>query len=114
MSPRKRKIDEDGEGLDGVQLEYKGNSVTAISSKETRDCDRWKGTSPDLSKFPNLAVLDLYKNRYIASLHPSVATLTHLKILRLSHCSRLRELPSDIGGLTNLEEVRRLTFPGKV
>ena len=106
LSPSKRKLEDDsGEGIQGVQLEFQGESVVVISSRETRDVQRWRENMPSLTRFPHLTEVDLHKNRYITSLDPSVTTLTQLKVLGLSQCSRLRELPATIGSLPNLQVV---------
>lgn len=112
LSPSKRKLEDiNDEGFEGVQLEFQGESVVVVSSRETRDMQRWRQNMPSLAKFPHLTELDLHKNRYITSLDPSVTTLAQLKILRLSQCSRLRELPASIGSLTNLQVVGSPPFP---
>ena len=97
---------EDGENFNGLLFQHDGDFVVAISSKQTRDSERWRINMPSLASFPHLTILDLHKNRYITSLDSSVADLSQLKILKLSQCSRLRHLPEDIGSaLVNLEEV---------
>ena len=116
LSPSKRKLDDDNEedrgkgGMDGLQFELDGESstVVGISSRFTMDVQRWRETMPSLVMYPHLTQLDLYKNRYITSLDPSVTTLTQLKILKLVQCAKLRELPANIGSLTRLEVVRCL------
>ena len=111
LSPSKRKLESHDdeqlrEGIDGVKVEFRqGESFRVMSSRETRDVERWRGSMPSLSDYPGLTELDLHKNRYLVTLDPSVTTLTQLKILKLSQCSQLRELPDTIGSLTNLEEV---------
>ena len=99
---------DDGGNVEGVQLEYDGETVVAITSKDTRDAERWRETMPSLSGFPGLTELDLHKNRYITTLDPSITSLSHLKVLKLSQCSRLGELPSSIGDLKSLQVVRVL------
>lgn len=110
LSPCKRKRDDDDDddegGIVGIQLEREGQVVVGISSRCTSDAQRWRETMPSLAEYPNLAQLDLYKNRYITSLDASVTTLTQLKVLKLCQCAKLRELPAKIGSLTRLEVVR--------
>eukprot|EP00977_Amphora_coffeiformis_P003746 scaffold742_cov165-Amphora_coffeaeformis.AAC.22 len=99
---RKRKIGDDA--FSGVQFEYEGESIIlAISSKNTPDTQRWRGTMPSVAAFPDLRTLDLHKNRYITFLHSSLTTLNQLTILDLTQCSRLQALPEDIGALSSLE-----------
>lgn len=104
---RKRKHGDDlEEAFKDLHLGVKDDAVVLISSQDTRDCYRWKDTSmPSLSGFPFLAQLDLHKNRYITQLDASVTALTHLQILKLSQCSRLKRLPENLGDLKSLEVV---------
>lgn len=106
-SARKRKHDEDMAGFEDVHLEHEGKAVVAISTEDTRDSQRWQSSMPSLSSFPHLTHLDLHKNRYITELDSSVTTLVHLKLLKLSQCSKLGRLPDKIGDLKNLEVVSR-------
>ena len=106
---RKRKIGDDA--FSGVDFEYEGESIVAITSKNTQDALRWRGTMPSVADFTELRTLDLHKNRYVISLHPSVTTLKQLKVLDLTQCSRLQALPDDIGALSSLEVVSKHRLP---
>ena len=119
---KKRKIDQqDGAGGEersslfrGVSLEKDetSRSVVALTTGTRRDEDRWDKTTPPFDAFPNLQMIDLYKCRYLESVHQSLVQLKQLKVLRLTRCSRLKSLPDNIGLLENLEEVgyERSTF----
>ncbi len=88
---------------------FKGTSLlasdTILTSENTRDVDRWK-EMPSLIEYSNtLRELNLFKNRYIRELHPSVCELVNLVSLSLVRCERLQTLPDDIGKLKNLKEL---------
>jgi Leucine-rich repeat (LRR) protein len=76
----------------------------SLSSEDTRDVDRWQ-VMPSLEEHILLRELNLYKNRYIRELHPSVSCLSNLEVLSLVRCERLTKLPDDIGNLRNLREL---------
>jgi Leucine-rich repeat (LRR) protein len=78
---------------------------TKLSTANTQDVDRWTPGSPmpSLTEFSNTLIeLDLYKNRYIQELHPSICDLKNLQALSLVRCEQLQTLPDNIGNLTNL------------
>ena len=107
MNPLKRKIDESvDEAIEGVQLEYKDGVVVGLSTKDTLDSQRWRASMPSLAGLPALTRIDLHKNRYILQIDDSITKLSLLKTIKLSQCSRLQELPTEIGALTQLEVVR--------
>jgi Leucine-rich repeat (LRR) protein len=108
MSTRKRRLEDSDDELDGVELEYTtGDVVVSLSSEGMRDLQRWK-VMPSLEGYSQLTHLDLHKNRYMTQLDASVTKLSALKVLRLTQCAQLCELPDTIGNLTNLEVV---SFP---
>jgi len=116
-SSRKRKVAEEDrasgvnaeedEAFRGVTLETDAGSsaVVALTTGSRRDQDRWDATTPSFDAFPDLQKVDLYKCRYLESVHESLVQLKHLKTLRLTRCSRLKSIPDSIGRLENLEEV---------
>lgn len=106
LSSRKRRLDGLEKEFEGAEYEQDdSDEVVTISTRNTPDYNRWRGTTPSFSQYPLLTRLDLHKNRYITALDPSVATMTHLKVLNLSQCSQLQKLPEGIGALVNLETV---------
>jgi Leucine-rich repeat (LRR) protein len=80
-------------------------SESKLTSEETLDGDRWIIEMPSLSDFSSSEIkeLNLYKNRYITKLHPSICDLASLQILSLQRCERLIELPTNIGNVHNLQ-----------
>ena len=110
---RKRKVlakeDVSHEGeLNGLLVEVdEEGSVVSCSTRGVRDEDRWENNMPSFERFPCLRELDLFKSRYIQTVHESTCQLEHLTTLRLTRCSRLRSIPATIGQLQNLEEVSR-------
>jgi Leucine-rich repeat (LRR) protein len=82
------------------------NNHQTLTSEYALDVDRWQNdTMPCLAQFSHLSslqVLDLYKNRYITHLHPSVCDLVHLQVLSLKRCEQLTTLPDAIGNLKQL------------
>jgi hypothetical protein len=82
------------------------NNSQTLTSEFARDVDRWKNTTmPCLAQFSQLSslrVLDLYKNRYITHLHPSICDLVQLQVLSLKRCEQLTTLPDAIGNLKQL------------
>jgi hypothetical protein len=82
-------------------LTYVSSSQT-LTSEHTRDHDRWY-IMPSLATFSHsLRVLDLYKNRNLRELHPSVCDLVQLEVLSLKRCESLQSLPANIGNLKRL------------
>ncbi len=96
------------EDLKGMTLIADKNtgSVVCISARQCSDNDR-PSVMPSLDKYTSLEVLDLHGYRYVKSLHDSIGNLTRLKRLILTECSLLRTLPSSLGNLHNLTEVRK-------
>ena len=117
---RKRKVSdreevvEEGD-LRGVVLEVEPstNIVISLSSRATSDANRWE-TMPSLEPYPSLQKLDLYKNRYITVLDDSVTQLQNLRSISLVGCKRLKALPSSIGQLQSLEEVRTMRWNNRI
>jgi hypothetical protein len=97
---------EDGD-CKGMTLlaDRKTGSVVYLSTRYCNDADRWS-KMPSMERFASLTLLDLHKSRYTSNLHESVGDLVNLKRLVLSRCSKLETLPSSIGNLGNLTEVR--------
>ena len=88
-----------------VETDPDSKVVTSLSSRHLHDTDRLQ-ICPSFEPYQqSLVTLDLYKYRYIETLHESVVHLTHLKSLQLVRCTRLQSLPSTIGNLTNLESL---------
>jgi Leucine-rich repeat (LRR) protein len=105
LSTRKRRLEDSDDDLDGVELEYATDDVVvSLSSEGMRDLQRWK-VMPSLEAYSQLTHLDLHKNRYMTKLDASVTNLPALKVLRLTQCAQLCQLPDAIGKLTNLEVV---------
>jgi Leucine-rich repeat (LRR) protein len=86
-------------------------SQQKLTSEYTPDADRWI-FMPSLLQQPSLShvsvssslrVLDLYKNRYLKELHPSVCDLSSLEVLSLRRCENLVGLPENIGNLKRLQ-----------
>ena len=100
---------EDGD-FKGIALatDRKNGEIVYMSTKHCGAVDLWN-KMPSLEEFPSLIVLDLHKCRYIVDLHESVGSLVNLQQLLLTRCSKLRTLPSTLGNLENLVEVRRET-----
>ena len=99
--------------------DFKGCTLAAntkIVAMSTRQCsagDLWN-EMPSLlvedTRFKSLVVLDLHKCRYIDHLHESVCDLPELRKMVLTRCNNLRTLPSNIGNLRNLTEVKNKNF----
>ena len=80
--------------------------VVRVSSRKCKDVERWKDMPPMPEDYQaTLMTLDLSKNRYLTSLHPSICLLTNLQELILCQCEQLQELPQEIGQLKNLESL---------
>jgi hypothetical protein len=80
--------------------------VVSLSSQSRRDPDRWE-IMPSVESFPDVQQIDLYKCRYIQSLHESISDCHKLRSLSLIRCSRLKSIPASIRQLESLQEVRR-------
>ena len=80
---------------------------THLSTHDTLDEDRWTPNNnpmPSMAEYAStLREMDLFKNRYIKELHPSICDLTNLQSLSLVRCEKLQRLPDEIGKLTNLK-----------
>jgi hypothetical protein len=79
--------------------------VISLSTRNCRDSERWR-TMPSLDAFPALKSLDLDSSRYLVQLSDSVGTLHNLQRLVVTRCDQLERLPSSLGRLENLQEVR--------
>ena len=91
----------------GVTLmtDKKSGKIVFLSTRNSRDSDRWD-LMPTVDPFKeSLLALDLHKSMYIQALHESVGDLNNLKHLMITSCSSLKTLPESIGRLSNLEEV---------
>ena len=98
---------ENNNDMTGVSLliQSSTNETKALSTRKRRDAQRWK-VMPSLAKYPLLQKLDLYNSRYITHLHDSVGDLRDLQKLVLTRCWALERLPSSLGNLEKLQEVR--------
>mmetsp|Transcript_23788 Transcript_23788/g.33259 ORF Transcript_23788/g.33259 Transcript_23788/m.33259 type:complete len:177 (+) Transcript_23788:92-622(+) len=99
---------EDSPGVNAMVDSESGNVIT-LTTSHCRDDDRWE-TMPTLESYSQLETLDLTKNRYIKELDSSITTLTNLRSLILKQCESLKSLPTDIGLLQQLQEVRKGKF----
>jgi Leucine-rich repeat (LRR) protein len=99
---------ETGGELTGMKsvVDKRTGTVHSLSSHDTCDADRWT-VMPSLEDqtYESLKHLDLYKNRYLRTLHESVCDLSQLEVLSLVRCERLTTLPDRIGELRNLREL---------
>ena len=100
--------DGDFKGLT-ILADRKSNEVVYLGSRFCSDSDRWK-EMPSLKQFPSLKILDIYKSRYIPTLHESIGELQDLQHLLATRCKNLRTLPESIGNLRHLTEVRDSNF----
>jgi hypothetical protein len=100
-------VEDDGD-FAGMTLlaDRKTGKVVYLSTRNCNDAGRWS-TMPALTRFDALTVLDLHKSRYITELHEYVGDLQNLKRLVVTRCNNLRSLPSSLGNLRSLTEVRR-------
>ena len=118
----------EGGDLKGLQSFFRSGALVSLSSELTVDADRWRGESSDggggggttattsssssggggggmpslEAHSQTLRELNLHKNRYIKTLHPSVCKLIQLERLTLTRCDQLTTLPDQIGQLKNL------------
>jgi hypothetical protein len=109
---------EEGSGSDWILLEegelkgmniivdHESGNVLSLSTRFCRDEDRWTDM-PELTQYPALQTLDLHNSRHIVQLNESIGTIASLKSLILTRCDALNGLPTSIGQLTSLQEVRR-------
>lgn len=88
-----------------IVVDHATSEVIRLSTKDCKDADRWMDM-PSLECFPSLEYVDLHNSRYITDLHESIVGLVDLKRLSLTRCLSLERLPSAIGRLRNLQEVR--------
>lgn len=89
----------------GVRVVLHDGHTVSMSTRRCRDADRWRTAMPDLAHFPTLIYLDLDRSRYLTTLHESIGTLQQLKVLKLTRCSRLEQVPDSICHLRSLEVV---------
>lgn len=123
MSPnRKRRLEDGSSAINGTPETVQSGPFTGftatrdtdngviieLSSVSCRDVDRWTApVSPELTVFcESLQVLDLSKQRYVTQLHHSIVACAQLQTLRLFGCSKLETLPTLMGQLSQLQEVR--------
>lgn len=97
---------EDG-GMKGANIimDNVTNEVVQLSTKDCKDEDRWT-EMPSLEAYPFLEYVSLDNSRYIREVHESLTGLTKLRKLALTRCLSLERLPSSLGKLENLREVR--------
>jgi hypothetical protein len=98
-----------------IVVNHTTGEVTLLSTRFSRDTDRWKVDMPSVESYPSLKVLDLHNCRYLRSLHSSLGCLSGLTSLDLTRCDRLESLPESLGRLKSLEEVNfslLLSFSG--
>jgi hypothetical protein len=88
-----------------LMADRQSGKIVFLSTRNSRDSDRWS-LMPTVEPFKeSLVALDLHKSRYIQTLHESVGDLKCLKYLMITRCTSLRTLPDSLGSLSNLEEV---------
>ncbi|XP_030456461.2 disease resistance protein RPV1-like [Syzygium oleosum] len=61
--------------------------------------------TPDFSALQNLEILNLEYCLNLVKIHPSIRNIRNLVSLSLRGCEKLKELPKEMGGLTNLREL---------
>ncbi|XP_039166418.1 TMV resistance protein N isoform X2 [Eucalyptus grandis] len=61
--------------------------------------------TPDFSALRNLEILNLEYCVNLVKVHPSIRSITKLVSLSLKGCDKLKELPEEMGRLTNLTEL---------
>lgn len=110
------KNDDDEVVLRACQLEIAkgsddddGSGAVSLSSRSCQDIYRWE-EMPALENYPGLKKIELYKQRYITTVHESLTNLTELECLALVRCSSLLSVPAQIGRLQKLVEVSRLMY----
>lgn len=92
-----------------VEEDEETGKVISLHSRSRLDSDRWHGTCmPSLALFPDLQNLELFKCRYISSIHDSLTHLKQLRVLKIIGCRRLQSIPESIDQLDQLEEVREI------
>jgi hypothetical protein len=97
---------EDGD-FKGMTMFTDRNSgdVVGLSARSCSNQEK-KSEFPNLKEFPSLKVVDLHNYRYMTLLHDSIGDLPFLERLVLTRCDLLKTLPSSIGNLKSLVEVR--------
>lgn len=97
----------------GVYIAVDGstNEVVSLSTRKCPDSFRWRDVMPSVAEYSSLIVLDLANSRYLKLLHESVGNLKCLRVVKLTRCERLEQLPYSFSGLTNLEEVSVFCAP---
>jgi hypothetical protein len=97
---------EDGEfkGMTMITDRTSGE-VVGLSARSCSYQER-KSEFPSIKEFPSLKVIDLHNYRYLTQIHESIGDLQSLERLILTRCDLLKTLPSTIGNLKNLVEVR--------
>jgi hypothetical protein len=107
-------LEEDGD-FKGVKIivDSESKNVVSLSTKRCRDTERWNGSMPSLEAFPALETLDLENCRYLVTLHDSIGSLRHMRLLNLSRCDGLSQLPESIGDAENLQEVSHCYYMGE-
>ena len=99
-------IDEGSMAGINILVDHETDEVVSISSRYTRDSDRWKGMMPSLAPYSkSLLHLDLDNSRYLIELSDSIGSLLLLQKLYLTRCSRLERLPVTLCNLSNLQDV---------
>jgi Leucine-rich repeat (LRR) protein len=88
-----------------VLVDEKSSDVVALSTRFSKDVDRWNNDMPSLREYDALQILDLHNSRYLVKLDESVMSLMNLRSLVLTNCQSLRTLPDSLGKLSNLQEV---------
>lgn len=92
-----------------IIVDHTTGDVILLSTRDSKDSERWKDDMPSLQAFTSARELDLHGSRYIRTLHGSVCSLVNLKRLKLTKCDRLEKLPDSLGNLQRLEEVRLMS-----
>lgn len=108
-SPEENALDDVyGEPFEGLTLsiDSTNGAVVGMSTKEARYNSRWQSVPPLDLFAASVKELDLQKSTKLESAD-AICSLIGLQSLRLTRCTSLRKLPTRIGDLTNLVEVRK-------
>ncbi|KAL3744266.1 hypothetical protein ACJRO7_013513 [Eucalyptus globulus] len=80
------------------------NGLQKLKVLRLMHCDKLTET-PDFSALQNLEILNLEYCVNLAKIHPSIRNIRNLVSLSMRGCEKLKELPKEMGRLTNLREL---------